>query len=112
MSQNGARSINSVRQAWVTVTSTKEALSRRSAQTWHSLPQMATQLDLVGGSDVERSLSQHTGLHENGELFQGADHILLLLLNIWTFLERLLISALAGLTDLFLLVCVKASMLT
>lgn len=111
MSQNGARSINSVRQAWVTVTSTKEALSRRSAQTWHSLPQMATQLDPVGGSDVERSLSQHAGLHENGELFQGADHILLLL-NIWTVLERLLISALAGPTDLFLLVCVKASMLT
>lgn len=65
MSQNGSGSINSVRQAWVTVTSTKEALSRRSAQTWRSPPQMAAQLDLVRGSDVQQS--QHAGLREDGE---------------------------------------------
>lgn len=39
MSQNGSLSVNSVRQAWVTVTSAKEALSRRSGQTRHSPPQ-------------------------------------------------------------------------
>lgn len=38
MSQNGSESINSVTQAWVTVTSTKEALSRRSGPTRHNPP--------------------------------------------------------------------------
>lgn len=38
MSQNGSPSVNSVRQAWLTVTSAKEALSRRSGQTRPSPP--------------------------------------------------------------------------
>lgn len=36
MSQDGSLSINSVGQAWLTVTSTKEVLSRSGGQTWRS----------------------------------------------------------------------------
>lgn len=65
MSQNGSLGINSARQAWVTVTSTKEALSRRSGQTRRSPPK--SQLNYILSKEVTFSRCYHkegTGLYE------------------------------------------------
>ena len=61
MSHNGSLSVNSVRQAWVTATSTKEALSRRSGPDTARSDPITTQLDLVRGSDAQQLLSQVYG---------------------------------------------------
>lgn len=86
MSQNGSESINSVRQAWVAVTSTKEALSRRSAQTWRSPPPPTNGNSIRSCQRKWRSaLAMATHRLTPGwptKALPGADRILLL--NIWT----------------------------